>query len=86
MAAARACRENDAPGRCIRRFDPAGVVGENTAWGPISSPCAAVRLWLASPGHRENLLGRWRATGTAVLPLASIDGFHQKVYVEVFAR
>jgi uncharacterized protein YkwD len=33
-------------------------VGENLAWGTgsLASPAAVVREWLASPGHRANLL------------------------------
>lgn len=35
-----------------------GLLGENLAWGsgPYSRAQAVVQLWLASPGHRENLL------------------------------
>jgi uncharacterized protein YkwD len=35
-----------------------GMLGENLAWGsgPYSRAQAIVQLWLASPGHRENLL------------------------------
>lgn len=34
------------------------VVGENLAWGvgTRATPAAIVRQWLASPGHRRNLL------------------------------
>ena len=36
------------------------LVGENLAWGvgSLASPRAVVRAWLASPGHRANLLRR----------------------------
>jgi uncharacterized protein YkwD len=34
------------------------LVGENLAWGsgPYASAAAVIREWLASPGHRANLL------------------------------
>ena len=35
-----------------------GMLGENLAWGsgPYSRAQAIIQLWLASPGHRANLL------------------------------
>ena len=35
-----------------------GMLGENLAWGsgPYSRAQAIVQMWLASPGHRANLL------------------------------
>lgn len=35
-----------------------GMLGENLAWGsgPYSRAQTIVQMWLASPGHRENLL------------------------------
>jgi uncharacterized protein YkwD len=43
----------------LRRFGVrGGKVGENLAWGSgrYSTPAAIVRMWLASPPHRANLL------------------------------
>jgi uncharacterized protein YkwD len=43
----------------IRRMGVhAPVVGENLAWGVgrLSQARAIVRMWMASPGHRRNLL------------------------------
>ena len=43
----------------IRQFGaPGPAFGENLAWGVGSGadPAAVVRMWLASPGHRQNLL------------------------------
>ena len=42
----------------LRRFGVSGRVGENLAWGTGSytNPAAIVRMWLASPTHRANLL------------------------------
>ena len=54
-----------------------GLVGENLAWGQddLGSPLATLRGWLASPGHRANLLrGSWRATGLAVVWEPSLFG------------
>ena len=46
-------------------------VGENIAWGTLSlaSPQAIVTSWMASPGHRANILDRhYRETGIGVTP------------------
>jgi uncharacterized protein YkwD len=47
---------------------PARAFGENLAWGQgeLGSPAHTLRLWLDSPPHRKNLLGRrWRDLGIA---------------------
>jgi uncharacterized protein YkwD len=51
-------------------------VGENLAYGsPNLSPAATVRMWMNSPGHRENLLARrWREIGLGVLHVGSAGG------------
>ena len=51
-------------------------VGENLAYGsPDLSPAATVRMWMNSPGHRENLLSRrWREIGLGVLHVGSAGG------------
>jgi uncharacterized protein YkwD len=51
-------------------------VGENLAYGsPDLSPAATVRMWMNSPGHRENLLSRrWREIGLAVLHVGAAGG------------
>ena len=46
-------------------------VGENIAWGTryLATPRAIVAAWMASPGHRANILDpRFRDTGIGVLP------------------
>lgn len=46
-------------------------VGENLAWGTLweSSPRAIVASWMASQGHRENILDpHYRDTGVGVSP------------------
>ena len=52
-------------------------VGENIAWGTLwlATPRATVSSWMASPGHRANILdARYRDTaiGVAPRPLASL--------------
>jgi uncharacterized protein YkwD len=47
------------------------VVGENIAWGTLwlATPQAIVSAWMASPGHRANILdGAFRETGVGVEP------------------
>jgi uncharacterized protein YkwD len=46
-------------------------VGENIGWGTLSegAPQAIVAAWMASPGHRANILdGRYRDTAIGVSP------------------
>jgi len=45
--------------------------GENLYWaGPVTSAKAVVAAWLASPGHRANLLSRsWRAVGVGAVKI-----------------
>ncbi|HEV3321733.1 MAG TPA: CAP domain-containing protein [Solirubrobacteraceae bacterium] len=47
------------------------VVGENIAWGTmwLATPQSIVNAWMASPGHRANILdGTYRETGVGVEP------------------
>jgi uncharacterized protein YkwD len=47
---------------------PARAFGENLAWGQadLGSPVNTLSMWLHSPPHRANLLGRsWRDLGIA---------------------
>ena len=46
-------------------------IGENIAWGTLglATPRAIVAAWMASPGHRANILNpRFRETGIGILP------------------
>jgi uncharacterized protein YkwD len=46
-------------------------IGENIAWGTLwlATPRSIVAGWMASPGHRENILdARFRDTGIGVSP------------------
>ena len=51
-------------------------VGENLAYGsPELRPAATVRMWMNSPGHRENVLSRkWREIGLGVLHVGAAGG------------
>jgi uncharacterized protein YkwD len=51
-------------------------VGENLAYGsPDLGAAATVRMWMNSPGHRDNLLSRrWREIGLGALHVASAGG------------
>ena len=56
--------------RTFRRagYSPARAFGENLAWGQatLGSPVSTLSMWLRSPPHRANLLGRsWRDLGLA---------------------
>jgi uncharacterized protein YkwD len=52
--------------------------GENLAWGaPDISAAQTVRRWLASPGHRANLLNRaWRNVGVAAVHVRDPRGYY----------
>jgi uncharacterized protein YkwD len=67
----------------IRRYYPvlsgrAWSVGENLAWiayGQEANAAEAMRLWMASPEHRANILtARWREVGVAATVAASAPG------------
>ncbi len=51
-------------------------VGENLAYGsPDLSASSTVRMWMNSPGHRENLLSRhWREIGLGALHVVTAGG------------
>ena len=50
--------------------------GENLFWaGPVTNAKAVVAAWLASPGHRANLLSKsWRAVGVGAVKIVSPIG------------
>jgi uncharacterized protein YkwD len=52
-------------------------VGENLVWGSTGSIDArrAVELWMASPGHRKNILtARWREIGLSAVRVSAAPG------------
>ena len=53
-------------------------VGENLLWGsPDVGAVRALRLWLASPPHRANLLNpRWREVGLSAVHSTSAPGVY----------
>ena len=66
--------------RVQRYYGPRGYatwsVGENLLWssGRLSA-AHALELWMASPGHRKNILTpRWREIGISALTVASAPG------------
>ena len=54
-------------------------VGENLLWSsPSVDPQHALRLWMASPEHRANILdGRWREIGVAAVHVDHATGTYQ---------
>jgi uncharacterized protein YkwD len=65
----------------LARFYPMGSrrlwsVGENLVWAaPDLSAAEALKLWLSSPPHRENLLtSRWREIGISAVHADSAPG------------
>ena len=61
-------------------------VGENLAWGPTND-AAAINAWMASPGHRANILNpNWREMGVGVLEgkILAWGDFPVKYYVQLF--
>lgn len=65
-------------------------IGENIAWGTISlaTPRAIVAAWMASPGHRENILDpNYRDTAIGVcthLPSSLGEGQPGAIYTQDF--
>jgi uncharacterized protein YkwD len=52
-------------------------IGENIAWGQgaLATPSAIVAAWMASPGHRANILrGAFREIGIGIAPGAPMAG------------
>jgi uncharacterized protein YkwD len=67
--------------RRIERFYPSRgfrswTVGENLLWGTDSyGPAFAVREWMGSPPHRQNILSRgWREVGIGAVHFARAGG------------
>lgn len=70
--------------RRIERFYPSRgfrswTVGENLLWGSDTYGAAfAVREWMASPPHRQNILSRnWREVGIGAVHFASAPGSYR---------
>jgi uncharacterized protein YkwD len=65
-------------------------LGENIGWGTLwmATPRAIVAAWMASPGHRENILDpRYRDTAVGVSPRAPASLAHGQpgaIYTQEF--
>jgi uncharacterized protein YkwD len=68
--------------RVQRFYSPSGFhswsIGENLLWAsPNVGALRALKLWLASPPHRENLLSpSWREVGLSAVHAASAPGVY----------
>jgi uncharacterized protein YkwD len=66
--------------RVQRYYGPEGhgswSVGENLLWAsPTLSAAKALQMWMASPGHRKNILtARWREIGLSAVTVTSAPG------------
>jgi uncharacterized protein YkwD len=72
----------------VQRFYPttgyrSWAVGENLLWqSPELNAPEAIKLWMASPPHRENLLSRaWREVGVGAVRVESASGPFQGLTV-----
>ena len=65
-------------GSCYVRRNSAWTLGENLAWGTgdLSTPQGVMNSWMASPGHKANILKRaYREVGIGIrLGVPSDDG------------
>jgi len=65
------------------------AIGENIAWATLwlASPKAIVAGWMASPGHRANILdATFRDTGVGVSPHPLAHGQSGGIYTQDFGR
>jgi uncharacterized protein YkwD len=74
----------------VARYYPQGSssywsVGENLLWSsPEVAPADALRMWLASPPHRKNLLtSRWREIGLSAIHVTAGPGVFNNAPVTV---
>jgi uncharacterized protein YkwD len=59
------------------------TAGENLAWAaPDATPNQIVTWWMNSPGHRANLLGKWKYVGVAIVHVTAPMGYYRD-YPEV---
>jgi len=68
------------------------VTGENLAWGvgALATPDSIVKNWMASPGHRDNVLnGQFREIGVGIVggtPIGSLPAISATYTTEFGAR
>ena len=64
------------------------LIGENLAWGSgsLGSPTKIVAAWMASPGHRANLLRRdFREIGIGIAPGTPTGATGGATHAEIYA-
>jgi uncharacterized protein YkwD len=69
------------------RRDQGYAVGENIAWasGSLATPASIMREWMASPGHRANILRRgYREVGVGIVTGLPSDGTAGATYTTDF--
>ena len=69
----------------VRAIRPEAVFAENVGMNDHpapESPNIAVQGWIASPGHRENLLGGYARTGVGVARRGDGTFFYTQIYVD----
>jgi uncharacterized protein YkwD len=78
---AHSSRDGSAFWKRVQRFYAQGrygnwAVGENLLWSTTGLDAAgALKLWMASPGHRKNILtARWREVGLAAVTVPAAPG------------
>ena len=76
--------------RRVQRYYPSSgrqywSVGENLLWAsPDVDAAGAVKMWLASPEHRANLLkGDWREIGLSTVHVPSAPGVYHGLEVTI---
>jgi uncharacterized protein YkwD len=76
----------------VQRFYPSArrgywSVGENLLWSsPDVDPAGALKMWMDSPPHRENLLtARWREIGISAVHVAAAPGTFRELDVTIVA-
>jgi uncharacterized protein YkwD len=74
----------------VARFYPSAgrslwAVGENLLWSsPDVDAAGALRLWMASPEHRANILtARWREIGVSAIRAAAAPGAYKGLDVTI---
>jgi uncharacterized protein YkwD len=69
--------------------DAGAILGENLAWGSQgkATPRSIVRSWMASPGHRANILQpKFREIGIGVVRASPRGASHAATYAAEFGR
>ena len=64
------------------------LLAENLGWGSgsFATPAHIVRAWMASPGHRTNILSPWARDAGVGVDLGTPVGLHGATYTLDFGR